>query len=189
MLSIPVLYLYRKFAGFGQLVHFLGGKPQLGNGNGLVLGEAEMMHLVIANANAVCDLVPIIVCIEAIAALRLLGIVQLAVTAGQVEAVLIMGYPAAAHLINRLVVHLHGDIHIGAKAVCTVFDLCADLLPLPAIPIGDMGNFGLPFLGLQLLICWTSSHVPYTLFVTFHLLSLGSSLYIDLSIHQLLLCF
>ena len=64
-----------------ELIHFLGGKAELGYGNAWVLGEAEIVDLVVADADAVGDLVPVVVGVQAIAALGLLAVVQLTVAA------------------------------------------------------------------------------------------------------------
>ena len=64
-----------------ELIHFLCSQAEFGYGNGGILGEAEIMDLVIADADAVGDFVPVVVSVEAVAALGLLAVVQLAVAA------------------------------------------------------------------------------------------------------------
>ena len=61
-----------------------------------------------------------------------------------------MGQPACAHLVNGLVVHHHGDVHIDVEAVGAVQDLLPDLLPLPGVVVRDMAELGHPLRGFQL---------------------------------------
>ena len=78
------------------------------------------LDLAVTDADDIADLVPIVVGIQAEAALRLLAVIQLAVAAGQVEAGIVVGQMALAYHINCLVVHLHGDGHVGEASAAIV---------------------------------------------------------------------
>ena len=50
---------------------------------------------------------------------------------------------ALAHPIDGVVIDHHRNIHIDIQPVGTRFQFFADFLPLPAIPIGDVGKLGI----------------------------------------------
>ena len=54
-------------SAFVQLVHFFRRQTQLCHGNAFLFGEAEIVHFVIADADADRDLIPLIVCVQAVA--------------------------------------------------------------------------------------------------------------------------
>ena len=66
---------------FMELIHFLGGETEFGYRYGTVLGEAEIVDFVVTDANTVGNLVPVVIGVQAVTALRLLGIIQFAVAA------------------------------------------------------------------------------------------------------------
>ena len=135
-----VLLPFWKPSGLVELVHFLRRQAQFCHGHGLILGEEEVVDLVVADADAVVDLIPVVVGIQAEAGLGLLGIIQAAAAARQMKAGMVMGQMALPYHINCLVVHLHGDGHIGVQMVRAAFNIRRHLLPLPAVPVGDMGD-------------------------------------------------
>ena len=96
----------------------------------------------IADADHIVDLIPIIIGVQAIAGQGALGILQLADAAGEMETIYCVGQVALAYHINGIVVDHHGDIHIHIQLVGARFQLFAYLFPLPAIPIGHMGEDG-----------------------------------------------
>ena len=54
-----MLYLQRFY--LMQLIHFLGGQAELSDGDFLTSGEQEIVYLVIADADAVGNFVPIVI--------------------------------------------------------------------------------------------------------------------------------
>ena len=123
-----------------ELIHLLSSKPEFSYRHSAVFGEAKMMHFIITNANAICNFIPIVVSIKAVATLWLELIIQLAFATGEVESVTIMNQMATANLVDRFEIYLHSNIHIGFGAVCTVFNFRPHLFTLPTIPIGNMGD-------------------------------------------------
>ena len=71
--------------GFMELIHLFRCQTQLCHGYTGIFGEAEMVHLGIADANAIRDLIPIIIGIEGVAALGFQGVIQFSIAAGEVE--------------------------------------------------------------------------------------------------------
>ena len=142
--------------GFVEPEHFLAGQADLGHGDAGILREEEVVDLGIANADAVSHFVPVIVGIDGVAGLGRLAVIQLAVTAGQVEAGSVVGQMALTHPVDGLVVHLHGDVHIDIQLVSAIHNVLGHLLPLPAVPVGDVADLGVAFhrrhlaVGLQL---------------------------------------
>ena len=56
-----------------------------------------------------------------------------------------MGQMTLPHPVNRREIRHNGDVHIRFHAVSTVFQLTPHLLPLPGVPVRDVGVFRLPF--------------------------------------------
>ena len=69
-----------------ELIHLLCGKAGLCHYVTAILREAVILDIVSTNADDVTDLVPEIVCVKTVRCLRLLHVIELSVTADEVEA-------------------------------------------------------------------------------------------------------
>ena len=56
----------------------------------MVLGEQEVVDFRVTDADDIVDLIPVIVTVEAVAELRGLGVMELAVTAGEGKAAVVV---------------------------------------------------------------------------------------------------
>ena len=74
-------------SGLFSFIQFFCGDTGLGDRGG-ILGEAVIQGILVADADHIADLIPVIVGIQAVAGQRALLVVQLAITAGEAEAVL-----------------------------------------------------------------------------------------------------
>lgn len=109
------------------------------------LGEAVVEAPVVADADGVRDFVPIVIGVQAVGGRGLLGVAELPAAAGEGEALPVVGQMPLPYLINGLEIHHHGNVHVDVQLVCPVLKLPAYLLPLPAIPVRDVGKLRLPF--------------------------------------------
>ena len=96
-----VFSLYSYFSAFFQLVQFFGGQAGLGH-HIPILGEAIVQGIVVANADHIANLIPIIVRIQAVAGQWTLFILQFTIAAGEPEAVFVVDQLTLAHHIEGL---------------------------------------------------------------------------------------
>ena len=138
-----------QLAGFIQLVHLFCCKSSLRH-RGSCFREAVVQVLIVADADGVSNFVPVVIGIQAVAAQGLLGVVQPSVTAGEGEAVQIVNQVAFAYHVDVLEIHQHTDLNIRIQQIGSIHNFLPHLLPLPAEPVGDMGEFGFAFQSFQL---------------------------------------
>ena len=140
-----------------QFVDFLGGKSQLGDDVGIAGGVAVEGVCLRGNVEAVFlpEPVEIVFHMEAVHALgRTVDVVILApVVAVQGEAGFkIVVDPGLAQGDKAVTTGEGIDFHFAIVAVSAVDDLLANLFLLPLEPIGNVGEFGFAFRGLQLAV-------------------------------------
>ena len=58
----------------------------------------------------------------------------------------------AYYKMNTFQIHLNGNVHVGIQPICPVFQFLTYAVPLPGVPVGNMGIFRFPFAGGQLAI-------------------------------------
>ena len=67
---------------------------------------------------------------------------ELAVAAGESEALGIMDKPSAAYPVNGVEIYHHGNIHFRVQQVAAVFQALFYLLPFPGVLGGNVVKFG-----------------------------------------------